>query len=134
MSITKIDTAISAIKDAVQSEDRFPFPVFNALTNDLPAGMQLALAEGLLKSALNTLERYNNPLEADLYKLRSDLKTFRGHYKADREEAKQRSADRERTNQAARVADQSIDPAHAGAAHSRFNPSSALDGGPISTI
>jgi hypothetical protein len=70
------------------STTNFDFKAFNAMTRDTAAGMKLALAEGLLKDALYSLERYNNPLSDGCNEALNELKTFRIKYKAAAEERK----------------------------------------------
>jgi hypothetical protein len=69
---------------------QFDFSAFNKMTDDVAPGLKVALAEGLLKSALWNLERYNNPLQDDLLGIRMELKEFRVKYKAAAEARKAR--------------------------------------------
>lgn len=65
--------------------NQFDFNAFNALMapNGRPVapGLKLAIAEGLIKDALWSLERYNNPMADDLHGIGNELKTFRIKYK-----------------------------------------------------
>ena len=70
----------------------FNFNQFNSMTDELAPGLQVALAESLIRSALWKMERFNNPLQDDLLGIRVELKEFRGKYKA---LAEQRKAQRE---------------------------------------
>jgi hypothetical protein len=60
----------------------FDFKAYNAILKDAGAGLKLALAEGLLKDALRTLENFNNPLADDAQMIFNDVKVFRVKYKA----------------------------------------------------
>ena len=44
----------------------FNFNQFNSMTDELAPGLQVALAESLIRSALWKMERFNNPLQDDL--------------------------------------------------------------------
>lgn len=63
----------------------FDFNAFNAILSPngrkIAAGLQIALAEGLIKDALYSLERFNNPLADDLQGIGMELRTFRVKYK-----------------------------------------------------
>ena len=58
----------------------FDFSAINNATRGMTAGMKLAVAQGLLTQAINTLEKFNNPLKAEAHGLGEELKTFRIKY------------------------------------------------------
>jgi hypothetical protein len=60
---------------------QFNFDAFNKLTDDVAPGLKIALAQSLLRSAIWSMERYNNPLVDDLYGIGNELKEFRIKYK-----------------------------------------------------
>ena len=66
--------------------NNFDFNAFNAILSPngrkIAAGLQIALAEGLIKDALYQMENYHNPLAEDLHGVYNELKTFRVTYKA----------------------------------------------------
>ena len=62
--------------------NQFDFKAFNDMTNNVAPGLQIALAEGLIRSALYSLERFNNPLTDELLGVNMELKSFRVKYKA----------------------------------------------------
>jgi hypothetical protein len=59
----------------------FDFSKINEATKGLTAGMKLAIAQGLLTQAINTLEKFDNPLLKEATGLGEELKTFRIKYK-----------------------------------------------------
>lgn len=61
--------------------EKFDFNAFNKMTDNIAPGLKIALAEGLLRSALYTMERFNNPLTDELMGVNMELKTFRVKYK-----------------------------------------------------
>ena len=65
------------------TNNSFDFNAFNGLTGRVPTGMKVFLALQLLKDAVVSLERFENPLESDLRGIVTDLKDFRTSYKAD---------------------------------------------------
>lgn len=62
--------------------NNFDFNAFNNMTKDVAAGLKIALAEGLIRDALYSLERFHNPLADDCQSVLGDIKTFRVKYKA----------------------------------------------------
>lgn len=67
---------------ATQSNS-FDFNAFNALTERVPAGLQIYLAQQLLANALWTMERYDNPREVDVRGIHDSIKALRIKLKAD---------------------------------------------------
>ena len=59
----------------------FNFDAVNNATRNMSAGQKLAVAQGLLSSAINTLERFKNPLHDEAAGLGEELRTFRIKYK-----------------------------------------------------
>jgi hypothetical protein len=72
--------------------NKFDFDAYNKLTNNIAPGLQVALAEGLIRSALYSMERYNNPLTDELFEVNQELKLFRVKYKAAADERKKAQA------------------------------------------
>ncbi len=64
------------------ANNNFDFKQFNATTRDVAAGLKIVLAEGLLKDALWSLQRFNNPLGAELQGIVNDLQVYKAKYKA----------------------------------------------------
>ncbi len=58
----------------------FDFTAINNATRGMTAGMKLAVAQGLLTQAINTLEKFENPLAEEAHGLGEELKTFRVKY------------------------------------------------------
>lgn len=67
---------------------KFDFNAFNALTNNVAPGLQIALAEGLLKQATLKLMQFDNPLSTELMGVGTTLKEFKVKYKANQEARK----------------------------------------------
>ena len=65
-----------------QGNNTFDFNAFNAMTNNKPAGLQIALAKGLIHNALWTMGRFSNPLESDLQAVYSTLVELQKEMKA----------------------------------------------------
>lgn len=75
--------------DYLQANSKnFDFEIYNAQVNPVAPGLKIALAEGNIKDALWSLERYHNPLADDLQGVGADLKQFRIRYKAANEARK----------------------------------------------
>lgn len=60
---------------------QFDFKVFNDLTNNQPAGLQLALGINLIANCLWSARRFNNPLAPELDGLVSELTDFKARWK-----------------------------------------------------
>lgn len=61
--------------------NKFDFGPINAATNTLPAGMKLAIAEGLLKTVIKTLNHFHNELEDEATEVLEALQTLKNNYK-----------------------------------------------------
>ena len=59
----------------------YDFTPINNATRGMTAGMKLAVAQGLLTQACNTLEKFENPLAEEAHTLGEKLATFRIKYK-----------------------------------------------------
>jgi hypothetical protein len=64
-----------------QAKGNFDFTAINEATKGLTTGMKLAIAQGLLTQAVNTLEKFENPLASEVHGLGEELKLFRIKYK-----------------------------------------------------
>lgn len=67
----------------------FNFDAINNATRGMTAGMKLAIAQGLLTQACNTLEKFENPLAVEAHTLGNELATFRIKYKESSDQARQ---------------------------------------------
>lgn len=65
-----------------QQRNQFDFNSFNALTNNQPAGLQLALGVNLIANCLWSARRFNNPLAPELDALVGELTNFKAKWKA----------------------------------------------------
>jgi hypothetical protein len=65
--------------------NQFDFKSFNALTNNIPAGLQVFLAQQLMSNATWQYSRYNNPREEMADGILQEIKILRNHLKADAE-------------------------------------------------
>lgn len=63
------------------STTSFNFDAINNATRGMTAGMKLAIAQGLLTQACNTLEKFENPLAEEAHTLGNELASFRVKYK-----------------------------------------------------
>jgi len=63
------------------TQQSYDFTAINNATRGMTAGMKLAVAQGLLTSACNTLEKFQNPLSVEAHTLGEELKTFRVKYR-----------------------------------------------------
>ena len=68
--------------------NQFDFKAYNNMTGNIAAGLKIALAEGLIRDALYSLERFHNPLADDCQSVLGDIKVFRVKYKQAAEERK----------------------------------------------
>jgi hypothetical protein len=66
-----------------QAQNDFDFKTFNSLTDRIPAGLQIYLAQQLLSNALWTFERYDNPRQVELHSALGDIKALRTLVKDD---------------------------------------------------
>jgi hypothetical protein len=60
----------------------FDFAPINELTNGLPAGMKLALAQGLISNCIGTFNRFKNECEDEAKDVAQALNNLRANYKA----------------------------------------------------
>ena len=60
----------------------FDFTAINGLTNDLPAGMKLAIAQGLISNCIGTFNRFKNECEDEAKEVAQALNNLRANYKA----------------------------------------------------
>lgn len=77
--------------DFIKADKNFQFDIFNAMTEQIAAGLKIALAEGLLRDSLYSLEKFHNPLAEDCQAVLGDVKTFRVKYKAAADQRKKAS-------------------------------------------
>jgi len=72
-------------KNATGARNDFDFEAYNTILSPngrkIPAGLQIALAEGLLNDALYSMERFHNPLADDMKGIGLELRTFRVKWK-----------------------------------------------------
>jgi hypothetical protein len=64
-----------------QKTGNFDFAPINALTNDLPAGMKLAIAQGLISNCIGTFNRFKNECEDEAKDVAQSLQNLREAYK-----------------------------------------------------
>lgn len=64
-----------------QVKGNFDFGPINTATKTLPAGMKLAIAEGLLITVIKTLNHFHNELETDAQEVLDALQTLKTKYK-----------------------------------------------------
>lgn len=74
------------------SSNTFNFDAINNATRGMTAGMKLAIAQGLLTQACNTLEKFENPLAQEAHTLGTELATFRIKYKESSKAAQEAKA------------------------------------------
>jgi hypothetical protein len=67
----------------MSQQSNFDFNAFNNLVERKPAGLQIFLAQQLLSNALWSLERYDNPREAEVRALFDSIKELRIKMKED---------------------------------------------------
>lgn len=65
--------------------NQFDFKAFNALTNNIPAGLQVFLAQQLMSNAVWQYSRYSNPREEMAEGILQEIKILRNHLKSDAE-------------------------------------------------
>ena len=70
---------------ATAQRNDFSFEDFNKLTERVPAGLQVFLAQQLLANALWQLEKWDNPRASDVSEVFTQVKILRSHMKADAE-------------------------------------------------
>ena len=66
-----------------QQESKFNFNQFNAMTDRIPAGLQIFLAQQLLSNAAWQLSKFDNPRAETAVELMNDCKALRALMKAD---------------------------------------------------
>lgn len=64
-------------------QNNFDFQAFSALTDRIPAGLQVFLAQQLLSNALWNYDRYDNPRADEVRGIHDDIKALRQKLKAD---------------------------------------------------
>jgi hypothetical protein len=64
-----------------QVKGNFDFTAINTATKALPAGMKLAIAEGLLITVIKTLNHFHNELETDAQVVLENLQALKAAYK-----------------------------------------------------
>jgi hypothetical protein len=64
-------------------QQNFDFNAFNQLTERVPAGLQIFLAQQLLSNAAWTMQKFDNPRGDTVMGILTDVKTLRGAMKAD---------------------------------------------------
>lgn len=67
--------------------NNFDFTPINNATRNLTPGMKMAVAQGLITSALKKMEEYKDPLAVEALTIGEELKTFRIKYTASRQAA-----------------------------------------------
>jgi hypothetical protein len=67
----------------MSTQNNFDFNGFNALTERIPAGLQIYLAQQLLSNALWSMEKYDNPRQVEVRDSFNALKTLRAQMKSD---------------------------------------------------
>ena len=65
--------------------NQFDFNAFNRLTDNIPAGLQVFLAQQLMSSAAWKYSKYNNPREEAALEILAELKLLRAALKQDAE-------------------------------------------------
>lgn len=66
-----------------QQQGNFDFNQFNAMTDRIPAGLQIFLAQQLLSNAAWTMQKFDNPRADSVTALITDVKFLRNAMKAD---------------------------------------------------
>lgn len=64
-------------------QNDFDFKAFNSLTDRIPAGLQIFLAQQLLSNAAWNFQRFNNPRVDSVLAVVTELKGLRNDLKAD---------------------------------------------------
>ena len=64
-------------------QQNFDFNAFNALTERVPAGLQIFLAQQLLANAAWTMQKFDNPRADTVMGIVTDVKFLRNAMKAD---------------------------------------------------
>jgi hypothetical protein len=60
---------------------QFDFTEINNATRNLPVGMKIGIAKGLIKNVISTFERFENTLEDDANELLAQIEEFHEKYK-----------------------------------------------------
>jgi hypothetical protein len=71
---------------AEATKGNFDFTAINNATKGLPAGMLLAIAQGFVTRATNTMNKFENACEEQAIQLGADLQALREAYKATKPE------------------------------------------------
>ncbi len=61
---------------STNNQSQFDFAKFNEMTDRVPVGLKLTLASSLLKGAVMSLERFENPQEQNVREISDDLKNY----------------------------------------------------------
>ena len=75
----------------------FDFTAINEATNNLPAGMKIAIAEGLLINVCKTLNKFEHELEDKANEVLEELQVFKAEYKVSSLKARLAKATNEET-------------------------------------
>ena len=65
------------------AQNDFDFKAFNSLTERVPAGLQVYLAQQMLSNALWSFERYDNPRQIEVRDALNSIKSLRQSLKDD---------------------------------------------------
>jgi hypothetical protein len=65
------------------AQNDFDFKAFNSLTERVPAGLQVYLAQQMLSNALWSFERYDNPRQVEVRDELNSIKSLRQSLKDD---------------------------------------------------
>jgi hypothetical protein len=65
------------------AQNDFDFKAFNSLTERVPAGLQVYLAQQMLSNALWSFERYDNPRQVEVRDALNSIKSLRQSLKDD---------------------------------------------------
>ena len=66
-------------------QNNFDFKQFSSLTDRIPAGLQVFLAQQLLSNALWSYDHYDNPRADEVRGIHAEIKALRQKLKADAE-------------------------------------------------
>ena len=61
---------------STNNQSQFDFAKFNEMTDKVPVGLKLTLASSLLRGAVMSLERFENPQEQNVREISDDLKSY----------------------------------------------------------
>lgn len=66
-----------------QANNNFDFDAFNKLTNNIPAGLQVFLAQQLMANATWSYSKYGNVREEEANSILTEIKLLRAQLKQD---------------------------------------------------